>query len=246
MFDPHSQNIRHCRTFLRDGPHVHKVDQGTLIAPRSIWRGQCESNDSKKLNDDNSILIIQNLLTPSERIELIQESYTQERPPAKKGGNHNKIEWTRNGKPYVFDPEPHLTKSFASHVKKIGTKVLEQISKKGETEHDLMDSATEYEYGVDMAEGGSIEKMNDTEGEWKHIGFYGLGQTRYLRITKKGARGFINIPLHDNFLVICSGKNFQRDYFHQVDNLPPEHPMGTSMLIKTRFRKPLLSGTKTI
>lgn len=246
MFDPHAQRIRHSRTFQRDGPNVHKINGSTLVAPRPMWRGQCESNDSKKLNDDNMIVIVTNLLSASERTKFIQESYTQERPPAKKGGNHNKIEWTRNGKPYAFDPEPHLTKTFASHIQLIGTKVLEQIRKKGETEHDLMDSATEYEYGVDMAEGGNIEKMNDTEGEWKHVAFYGLGQTRYLRITKKGARGFINIPLHDNFLVICSGTNFQQDYYHQVDTLPSEHPMATSLLVKTRFRKPLLSGTKTI
>jgi hypothetical protein len=107
-----------------------------------------------------------------------------------------------------------------------------------------MDSATEFEYGVDRVNGGNIAKTSDTEGEWKHVGFVGFGQTRFLRITKEGARGFINIPLHDNCLVILSGQNFQRDYCHQIDNLPSSHATGDSVLVKVRFRKPLLSGTR--
>ena len=125
-------------------------------------------------------------------------------------------------------------------------KVLEQIGTIESTEHDLMDSATEIEYGIGMVNGGSIDKTADTEGEWKHVGFIAFGQTRYLRITKKGARGFINIPLIDNTLVILSGINFQKYYNHQVDILPEDHPTGECLLLKLRYRKPLLSGTKTI
>jgi hypothetical protein len=208
--------------------------------------GQCETGESKKLDKDNKIIIVNNFLGCAERIAYIQESCTQEKPPAVFGGSHNRIEYTRNGKPYTFTPNPQKTKPFSNHIETIGRKILEKIKQVDITEHDLMDSATEYEYGVDMASGGSIRKTQDTAGDWQHVAFYGLGQTRYLRITKEGARGFINLPLHDNSLIICSGSTFHKNYYHQVDSLPDENPMGVSLLVKTRFRKPLLSGTKTI
>ena len=246
MFDPHAQHIRYSHTFERDGPNVTKLNKAAELAPRKIWFGQCETRENKKLNDDNKIIYLNNFLKPSERIKFIQQSYMAERSPAKEGGNHNKLEFTRNGKPYYFSPYPHKTTSFSENISFMSRKVLEQIGTIESTEHDLMDSATEIEYGIGMVNGGSIEKTADTEGEWKHVGFVAFGQTRYLRITKKGARGFINIPLIDNTLVVLSGINFQKYYNHQVDMLPEDHPTGESFLLKLRYRKPLLSGTKTI
>lgn len=246
MFDPHAQGIRHSKTFERDGPHVTAIDKGSLVAPRKIWKGQCVTGESKKLDNDNKIIVLNNFLTAAERIEFIQESATYEKPPSVVGGSHNRLEYTRNGKPYTFTPNPQKTKSFTSHIEIIGRKILEKIRGTESTEHDLMDSATEYEYGVDMPNGGSVDKMQDNAGDWRHVVFYGLGQTRYLRITKDGARGYINLPLYDNSLVICSGSTFHKKYFHQIDSLPDENPMGTTMLLKTRFRKALLSGSKTI
>tara|TARA_R110002050_G_scaffold253485_1_gene391666 strand:- start:108 stop:848 length:741 start_codon:yes stop_codon:yes gene_type:complete len=246
MFDPHAQQIRHLRKFERDGPNVAKLDKAVEMRSRSMWHGQCETRENKKLDKDNKIVYVNNFLTPTERITYIQKAFMYERSPAKEGGEHNKMEFTRNGKPYAFSPFPHKTIQFTEHISELGRKTLTEIQKMEVTEHDLMDSATEIEYGVGMPNGGTINKTNDTDGEWKHIAFLGLGQTRFLRITKDGARGFINIPLHDNALIILSGSDFQKHYYHQVDDLSSEHPLGDSMLIKMRFRKPLLSGTKTI
>jgi len=246
MFSPHSQQIRHSKLFQRDGPHVHKIDKSCLVAPRKMWPGQCECVQSKKLSNGDKIEIIPNFLSREERISLIQESFAHEKPASNEGGNNNRIEYTRNGKPYAFSPNPHKTIKFPDHCSQLGNKILIEIQKLNETEFTLMDSATEYEYGVDNAEGGFVEKKQDNDGEWGHIAFLGLGQTRYLRITKNNARGFINVPLHDNALVVCSGERFQSNYCHQIDTLPDEHPKAYSLLIKNRFRKPLLSGTKTI
>jgi len=245
MFCPHTQGIRSSKTFQRNGPHVHKLDKSSALDRRKMWRGQCATNESKKLDKDNFIKIIPNFLSPAERIEYIQESYRIDKIPSR-CGNNIQNEFTRNGKPYSFNPNQHTANYFKKHVIDISKKILDKISINGENLHNLMDSATEFEYGVEMANGGNIIRQNDVDGDWKHVAFYGLGQTRYLRITKENARGFINIPILDNSLVICSGEQFQKNYFHQVDNLPVDHPMGTSILLKTRFRKPRLSGTKVI
>ena len=246
MLNSHNQSIRLKKSFNRDGPHVHKIDISKIISSRKMWPGQCESAESKKLDGDNRIYILKDFLNPSERIQYIQESYRHEKSPSVDGGCHNKLEFTRNGKPYTFSPQSHKTLHFKKHIQDISKKILETIKTKESFGLNLMDSATEYEYGVDISNGGSLLSTQDTEGDWNHVAFYALGQTRYLRITKKNARGFINIPLKDNSLVICSGNNFHTNYFHQIDDVTEEIALGTSLLLKTRFRKPLLSGTKTI
>ena len=241
MFCPHGQNIRKSKTFQRDGPFVSMLDKSALLPARTIWRGQCVSNESKRLDIGNKIIIHENFLEPQERISFIQESFrgTVEKCPS---NGHNAIDYTINGKPYSFSPTPKKTAHFKDHILNISKKILE---KQENEEHTLMDSATEYEYGVEMVCGGKIEKTNDVAAEWGMVALYALGQTRMLRVTKNGARGYINIPLKDNSLVLLSGDNFQKNYYHQIDELPENHPSGACSLLKIRYRKSLLSGTRS-
>ena len=110
-----------------------------------------------------------------------------------------------------------------------------------------MDCATDYEIGTEFLKGGSVEKTSDTDGDWKHIAFFSNGQTRFLRITKEGAKGFINIPLKDNTLIICSGEQFQEQFKNQIDTIEDENvAIGSTIVTKLRFRRPKLAGTRTI
>ena len=98
---------------------------------------------------------------------------------------------------------------------------------------------------MDLCSGGNIDATNDVASDWGLVAFYATGQTRFLRVSKKNARGFINVPLVDNSLILFVGDNFQKNYMHQIDNLPDNHPIGSTSVTKFRFRKPLLSGSTT-
>ena len=234
MFCPHRQNIRKSKEFQRDGPHVARLNLSKELSPRKIWPGQCISTETKKLDQNNSIIIHNNFLEESERIRFIQESFKHEKQPSV---HHDVLNFTRNGKSYTGREQP--VTHFKDHVLNISQKILNVH----DSEHSLLDYATEYSYGTDIVDGGSLTKTNDPA--FGLVGFFALGQTRFLRLTKESARGYINIPLYDNSLILFTGDNFQKNYLHQIDTLPAEVPSGLSTLLKVRFRKPVLSGTSS-
>jgi len=238
MFDPHKQGIRSRERYERDGPFVSHLNDSRNIHPQKLWKGQAETTVSKDLGDGNHLLIVHNALTPELRVSYLQQAGDTQRV-LNTAGNSMEMNYTRDGSVPSYANINQPTESLPAHILELSEPVSSSISSAiAGHMYTVLDTCSEIQLGKSLSCGGSIRQQSDYSSQWGCISMLSFGQTRWIRISKNGAQGTMNVSMPDNSLLIMHGPSFQDQYQHQVDELPSEHPVGTHLLLKMRFRKP--------
>lgn len=245
MFNPHKQGIRSQELYERDGPYVSHINKSKTIAPQSLWKGQAETTVSKDLGGGNHIYIVHNAVSNSERISYLQRAADTSRKTTPSGIKH--MYFTRDGSVPVYADVNQPTQTLPSHVLTMCSIVSESISSAvTENPYTVLDNCAEYEFAATSYKGGCIAPQSDgcvESSKWGCIAMLSFGQSRWIRFSKNNAQGTINIAMPDNSIIVMYGTKFQDEYQYQVNELPDDHPIGTHLILKMRFRKPYEQGT---
>lgn len=197
-----------------------------------------------KLGDGNSVLIIPEVLSKSERDTYLRQALQVKRYQGKAGFGHLKprreVCYTPDGKPYVYSRKKHETIKYPKHVLKLLDHLRKRANaymiKQGEEPiKGKLSTAVDIIYDASYERGGSIGAHSDDEEDWDSVWIYSLGQTRYLRVRRKSDKAWYNIELSSNSLVCMLGASFQELYTHQVDKLPIKDKVGTRLSLNVRY-----------
>tara|TARA_B100000787_G_C16198713_1_gene302940 strand:- start:8655 stop:9470 length:816 start_codon:yes stop_codon:yes gene_type:complete len=241
MFNPHKQAIRGRERYERDGPYVTKLNDSTKIQVARLAGGNAETTVAKDLGGGCELLIFRDVLGSEERVQYLQSTSTVERvPDALK--THLHMNYTRDGGVPSYADVNQKTLALPSPWLTLAEKVADDIqTAKPGFGHTVLDTALELEMGPDLRCGGTFVKQSDKCGfssHWGAVALVSFGQTRWLKVTKNGAQGTINIALPDNCAVVLYGTGIHSLYQHEISPLPEGHPVGTHLLSKIRFRRP--------
>ena len=244
MFDPHKQGIRSRERYERDGPFVSLINESKHITPPPLWKGQAETTVSKDLGNGNHLLIIHNILLPDERVSYLQRVGDIQHVDSTIG-NSMEMNFTRDGSVPSYADVNQPTQVLPSHILEVAESVSSSTSAAiaGHI-YTVLDTCAEIKLGKTMVRGGNICQQSDNLSQWGCISILSFGQTRWMRISKVGAQGTINVSMPDNSLLVMYGLSFQQQYQYQVDELPDGHSIGVNLLLKMRFRKPYSSNNR--
>ena len=245
MFNPHRQGIRSRERYERDGPYVSHINKSKTIAAQQLWKGQAETAVSKDLGGGNHIYIIHNAVSESERISYLQRAADTSRTNTPSG--ITQMYFTRDGSVPVYADVNQPTQTLPSHVLTMCSIVSESVSSAvAENPYTVLDNCAEYEFASTAHRGAGLAPHSDACSEsskWGCIAMLSFGQTRWIRFSKNNAQGTINIAMPDNSIIVMYGTTFQDQYQYHVNELPANHPIGTHLILKMRFRKPYEQST---
>ena len=240
MFDPHRQGIRSRERYERDGPYVSHMNKSKVLAAQQLWKGQAETTVSKDLGGGNHIYIIHDAVSESERISYLQQAADTTRMTTPSG--ISQMYFTRDGSVPSYADVNQPTETLPSHMLTICSTVSDSVSSAvADNPYTVLDNCAEYEFASTAYKGGGISTQSDACAEsskWGCTAMLSFGQTRWIRFSKNNAQGTINIAMPDNSIIVMYGTTFQDKYQYCVNELPDNHPIGTHLLLKMRFRKP--------
>lgn len=180
----------------------------------------------KSLDIDNSVVVIQDVLSADERAEYLHHALLTQRFSGKSAFNSMKpreeICYTVDGSPYKYSKIKQPTVVYPPHVLKIERILFQEFTKiVPENPFTVLSNGVDILYSEKQKFGGSIGVHSDDEMPWGLVLVYSIGQTRTFRIREKDVPGYKDFPLTDNSLVAMYGPTFQSKYTHQVDKLTP-------------------------
>lgn len=208
-----------------------------------------------KLDDENFLIVLPNVLTDVERTKYIDgaSNVARKQGPGFMGHNTPRAEvcYTKNGDSYKYSGKKRYSTTYPKHVEWLSKKIIEKvgdiIQKNGKSENPYTchDTSVDIIYNKQFKFGGSIGKHSDDEYDktnpdkvWGLVAIYSLGQSRYLRVADKGPnRSYKNIELKDNSVIAMYGPSFQEKYTHQVDCLKENEKVGTRLSLNIRYHK---------
>lgn len=259
MFDPHAQGIRNKQQYQRDGPFVAHIDASKELAPQRLWKGQAETTVSKDLGHGHHIHIFHNVLEEKDRISYLQNAENMKRIRSSfKTGHISEIHYTRDGSTPSYANVNQQTAVFPQHILSVSDKIKKELlSTVSENPYTVLESAVDMALESSLSNGGSlglqsglsaVPMIKAEKGQLRSsrvqsamlgcVALVSFGQTRWIRVSKKEATGTMNIAMPDNSVLLLQGSGFQDVYQHQIDELPPSHPIGTHLLLKLRYREP--------
>lgn len=240
MHNPHSQSIRSRERYERDGPFVRHINDSKDLQGQRLWKGQAETSVSKDLGNNHRIVIIHNVIEPSNRVLYLQ--HASDVPRVLSEGNCSELHYTRDGSVPSYANVNQPTAALPKHVMDMSSQISDQISQTiPENVYTVLDTCTDIQLSHTDKNGGALRVQSDFCAESKNWGCTALlsfGQTRWIRFSKKNAQGTINIAMPDNSVILMYGEGFQEHYQYQIDELPEDHPIGTHLMLKIRYRKP--------
>jgi len=193
----------------------------------------------------NAVILLRNLLSPTELEEYLSNATKVERTSSRSGYGQMKprkeLCYTRSGEPYVYSKIAHPTTKYPPHVSKIMPLLEKQVDRALSAALQPLrpwltpSSAVDICYDSTFKQGGSIAAHRDDEENWGMVLIYSLGQTRYLRVKDSQTKEWYNVELSHNSLAVMYGETFQTRYTHQVDKLSPNEQVGTRLSLNIRY-----------
>lgn len=211
------------------------------------FRGQVlEKTGYYKLDKENAVLIINDILDSDQLEEYLEEACKVERKSGRSGFGikpRREICYSPDGKPYVYSRVKHPTVPYPNHVKTVMDIFLDRIDNLLETEekppnkYTVPTSAVDIIYDEMFPQGGSISAHKDDEDDWGMVIVFSLGQTRFLRVRRDEDRKWYNVKVVHNSIVVMYGPTFQSLYTHQVDKLYKDEKVGTRLSLNIRYKE---------
>jgi hypothetical protein len=209
---------------------------------RPAFRGQTviDQQGIYKLDDENSVLVVENLLDKQALAEYLSCAVSVERKSGRSGFGvkpRQEICYSPTGDPYVYSRIKHPTKKYPDHVLTLvdtATRAVEKLV--GKHPYTVIDSGVDILYDDTFPRGGSIAAHKDDEDDWGMVIVYNLGQTRYLRVRRDEDKRWYNVATKHNSLVVMFGRTFQQLYTHQVDKLSEGEPIFPRLSLNVRFK----------
>lgn len=123
------------------------------------------------------------------------------------------------GEAYTYSGKQHPTSAYPPHVLAIVPTLLASLQPFiKENIYTKLSHGIDILYSENDLKGGSNGAHSDDEMHWGLVIILSFGQTRWLRVRKKGkGNTFINVEMSDNSVCIMHGDTFQTVYQHQVE-----------------------------
>lgn len=189
----------------------------------------------------NSVLVIDNVLSPTECAQYLEKAVNVYRPGGKSAFGRTKprkeVCYTPHGLPYKYSGILHTSAPFPPHVLTIVPTLQSYIQALvPDNVYTELSNGVDIVYSAEFERGGSISAHSDDEDEWGLVIILSFGQTRWLRVRNKYDKTWYNVELKHNSLVAMHGATFQRDYTHQIDKLAVGETPAMRMSLNIRFK----------
>lgn len=193
------------------------------------------------LDDNNSVILISNLLSPSALEAYLERARLVPRKSGRSGFGmkpREEICYSPDGEPYVYSRIAHPTMKYPDYVLMTLQQAYEQVeSKLGyKCEYRTLSSGVDILYSAAFPRGGSISAHSDDEDDWGLVLIFSVGQTRTLRVRNKETKQWFNIKMESNSVVAMHGATFQQKYTHQVDKLKASESVYQRFSLNARYK----------
>jgi alkylated DNA repair dioxygenase AlkB len=210
---------------------------------RPAFRGQAivDTVGAVDLDADNKLILVHDLLAPSELGTFIASAVAVPRYTGKSAHNSVKprreVCYTVDGMPFFYSGRKHPTVKFPAHVTDLFLpRCAEALARYiPENRFQKLSNGIDILYGPEFARGGSIGAHSDDEMKWGLVVIYSLGQTRWLRLRSKVDGTWTNVEARHNSLIAMYGDTFQSRYTHQIDKLSRTEPVHHRLSLNVRF-----------